>query len=183
MAARIKLIAILKECSTTKQFQYTQHIPLPKQVHHTFATASDGDNVFHGYRFSVYADGAWMMDAKLVVNVGENCCPEECLLDRPVLAAYNSTPVGPERMLGNILETGNLQNAKRTCCNYGNNTSIASRDNLVSVRIQFATPPPVLQQHQAASYPQALEGQTLLQVAHQQAMLQQQTIQQQHTMQ
>eukprot|EP00957_Ditylum_brightwellii_P045471 3446804-Ditylum_brightwellii.AAC.1 len=69
-AARIKSIAILKECATTKQFLLTQRILLPN-------------------RFSVCVDGAWMTHDKLVVDVGDNCCPKERLLDRPVLAAYN----------------------------------------------------------------------------------------------
>eukprot|EP00957_Ditylum_brightwellii_P026912 2034223-Ditylum_brightwellii.AAC.1 len=56
-----------------------------------------------------------MMHAKLVVDVGDNYCPEEHLLGRPVLVAYNNMPVGPERMLNSIPEADNLQNAKRTC--------------------------------------------------------------------
>eukprot|EP00957_Ditylum_brightwellii_P142643 10868277-Ditylum_brightwellii.AAC.1 len=118
--ARIKSIAILKECFTTKQFQYTQHIPLPKQVRHTFATASNSNNIFYSFRVSLYAGGAWMMHTKLVVDVGNNYYHKECLLDRPVLVAYNVLPIGPEKMLDSIPEAGNLQNSKRTCCNHGN---------------------------------------------------------------
>eukprot|EP00957_Ditylum_brightwellii_P076568 5819439-Ditylum_brightwellii.AAC.1 len=79
MAARIKLIVILKEHLTTKQFL-----------------------------FSLCADGAWMMHVKLVVDIGDNYCPKERLLDRPVLAAYDNTSVRPERMLDSIPEAGNL---------------------------------------------------------------------------
>eukprot|EP00957_Ditylum_brightwellii_P145703 11094703-Ditylum_brightwellii.AAC.1 len=112
-AARIKLIAILKERATTKQFL-----------------------------FSMCVDGAWMMHAKLFVGVGDNYCPEKHLLDRPVLVAYNSTPVGPEMMLNSIPEAGNLRHAnKRTCLDREENMSVASRDNLVSARSQFTTPP------------------------------------------
>eukprot|EP00957_Ditylum_brightwellii_P154145 11730716-Ditylum_brightwellii.AAC.1 len=65
MAARIKLIAILKEVPTIKQFQYIQCIPHPKHVCHTFSTASNSNNIFYRCRFSVSADGAWMTHAKL----------------------------------------------------------------------------------------------------------------------
>eukprot|EP00957_Ditylum_brightwellii_P017105 1289897-Ditylum_brightwellii.AAC.1 len=77
-----------------------------------------------------------MMHAKLVVDVGDNYCPKECLLDRPVLTAYNNMPVGPERMLNGIPKAGNMQHAKHTCLNHGNSMSVASRDNLVSARSQ-----------------------------------------------
>eukprot|EP00957_Ditylum_brightwellii_P126143 9616774-Ditylum_brightwellii.AAC.1 len=71
----------MKEPSTTRQFNYSQHIPLPKKVHHTFATPSNGDDIFHGLKYSVCKDGSRMMHAELVVDVGNNYCPEERLLD------------------------------------------------------------------------------------------------------
>eukprot|EP00957_Ditylum_brightwellii_P038865 2937528-Ditylum_brightwellii.AAC.2 len=45
-----------------------------------------------------------MMHVELVVDVGDNYCPKECLLGIPVLAAYNMPPVGPERMFDSIPE-------------------------------------------------------------------------------
>eukprot|EP00957_Ditylum_brightwellii_P151066 11503606-Ditylum_brightwellii.AAC.1 len=122
---------VLKELSTTKQFQCTQYIHLPQKVCHTFATASNSDNIFYGCRLSVCADGACMIHAKLVVGVGNNYCPKEHILDRPALAAFNMPPVGPERMLNSIPEADNLKNTKRTCRNHGNIMSVASGDNLV----------------------------------------------------
>eukprot|EP00957_Ditylum_brightwellii_P169066 12868132-Ditylum_brightwellii.AAC.1 len=185
-AARIKSVVVLKEHSTTMQFYYTQHIPLFQKVCCTFATTSSGNKFFYGCRFSMCADGAFMMRAKLVTDVGDNYCPKERLLDRPVLESYNMPPVGPTRMLVSILEIGNLQNEKRTCCNYDDNISVASRDNLVFARNQFAADtkfaPQVLQQYQAPLHLQVLDDQvqTLFQwqVAHQQVIQQQQTMQQ-----
>eukprot|EP00957_Ditylum_brightwellii_P019426 1465932-Ditylum_brightwellii.AAC.1 len=94
-------------------------------------------------------------------------------------------------MLDSIPEAGNLQNAKRTCCNHDNSMSVASGDNSVSAGNQFTKgtklAPQVLQQHQAALNPQILDAQVQTslqwQVAHQQAMQQQQAVKQQHTIQ
>eukprot|EP00957_Ditylum_brightwellii_P073532 5587210-Ditylum_brightwellii.AAC.1 len=83
-----------------------------------------------------------MMHAKLVVDVGDNYCPKEHLMDRPDLAAYNSTPVGPERMLNSIPKAGNLQHANKcTYLDHGENMSVASMDNSVSAGSQFTSPP------------------------------------------
>eukprot|EP00957_Ditylum_brightwellii_P131274 10012189-Ditylum_brightwellii.AAC.1 len=59
----------MKECSTTRQFNYSQRIPLSKKVRHMFATPSNGDDIFHGLKYSVCKDGSWMMHAELAVCV------------------------------------------------------------------------------------------------------------------
>eukprot|EP00957_Ditylum_brightwellii_P060832 4618499-Ditylum_brightwellii.AAC.1 len=73
-------------------------------MHPTFATTSNNNNIFYSCKFSVCADGACMMHTKLAVDAGGNYYPKECLLDRPVLAAFNMPPVGPKRMLDRIPE-------------------------------------------------------------------------------
>eukprot|EP00957_Ditylum_brightwellii_P094565 7202489-Ditylum_brightwellii.AAC.1 len=71
-----------------------------------------------------------MMHAELVVDVGDNYCPEERLLDASIMARHNMTPLGPARILKRIPE-GPARGIKRACYDSNDDTmSIASRNNL-----------------------------------------------------
>jgi hypothetical protein len=155
--ARIRTVKAIKDRSNTKQFLYYQRIPLPKKVRHTFATASDGDEVFHGSRYSVCPDGSYMLHVELIVDVGDNYCPEERMLDAEVMASYNITPSGPARMLDSIPERES-RGAKRACRDHEEEMSVASGDKSVGSQSQYA--PYAETAHLASPTPQALQQHT-----------------------
>eukprot|EP00957_Ditylum_brightwellii_P036828 2789005-Ditylum_brightwellii.AAC.1 len=131
----------MKERSTTRQFIYSQRIPLPKQVRHTFATPSNGDDIFHGLKYPVCKDGSWMMHKEHAIDMGDNYCPEERLLDASIMAKHNMMPLGPARILERIPE-GPARGMKRDCHGSNDDTiSIASRNNSAAAHQQMNAQP------------------------------------------
>eukprot|EP00957_Ditylum_brightwellii_P050483 3828540-Ditylum_brightwellii.AAC.1 len=55
-----------------------------------------------------------MLHVELVVDVGNNNCPEERMFDTQVMASYNVIPSGPARMFDSIPECES-GGAKKAC--------------------------------------------------------------------
>eukprot|EP00957_Ditylum_brightwellii_P061145 4639796-Ditylum_brightwellii.AAC.1 len=102
-----------------------------------YATPSDGDDIFHGLKYSMCTARSWMMHAELAMEVGDNYCPKEHLLDASVMDRHNMMPLGPARILKHIPE-GPTHGMKCACHDSNDNTmSIASGNNLVSAGSQY----------------------------------------------
>ena len=126
------------------------------------------------------------------MDVGDNYCPEERLLDASVMARHNMTPLGPARILERIPE-GPARGMKRACYDNDDVMSVASGNNSVSAGSHYVNSvgspamfsPQALQHQQAqptaaltSLQQRALQEQSMRQAMQQQQALQQQAMQQ-----
>jgi hypothetical protein len=93
-AGRMVATSKVKGRSNTQGFFYEQRIPLPRKVKHEYATAMDGDDLFHGKTFVEYPDGSQFMHVELVSEVKDSYCPEERMLEPAMMRTAVAAAAG-----------------------------------------------------------------------------------------
>eukprot|EP00957_Ditylum_brightwellii_P003937 299845-Ditylum_brightwellii.AAC.1 len=81
--------SVIKGRNSTTEFNYTQRIRLPRKCKFQWASNLDGDKIFHGKRGVVYQGSSTFLHVELLVNTGDNYCPEERILDPSLMAPPN----------------------------------------------------------------------------------------------
>jgi len=178
-AARVKSVGILKGRNTTKEFLYSQRIPLPKQARHAPITQTE-DPVFHGIKFAVNKDGSTFMFAELMVHTNDSYCPEERLLNASMFRNETAASLSQGVILNTIPEDATMRKTKRSRdlgCDIadGNEDDMSTSSSYVASSFQS---PPMLrmpQMQQAFMMQKKAEQDSLMQAfAAQQALAQQQ---------
>eukprot|EP00957_Ditylum_brightwellii_P058905 4466508-Ditylum_brightwellii.AAC.1 len=65
---------------------YIQCIPLPWKVKFQWVKKNDGYDIFHGKQYMCYPDGSIFLHIEMLVDIQDNYCPEECLLETALMS-------------------------------------------------------------------------------------------------
>eukprot|EP00957_Ditylum_brightwellii_P174138 13258363-Ditylum_brightwellii.AAC.1 len=78
---QMSYVAKVKGCNAMHTHDYIQRIPLHQKVKFQWAKKNNSDDIFHGNQYMRYPDGSFFLHMKMLVNIQDTYCPDECLLE------------------------------------------------------------------------------------------------------